>query len=173
MWMASSWFFPGSIFWFTFGIVAGFHLKGLKQFLARVQWGLLAVMVISFLLGMLEWEILLGYSGQEWAATRITILDSFYAASFILVFLAFEKVPIVGSKQINDLGTKSFGVYLIHDPSMEITARVIYHFLPWALAYPLLLFQPILIVFGLGIPLLLMVAVKRSPAHRLYPYLFG
>ena len=76
------------------------------------------------------------------------------------------------NKQVSDLGSKSFGIYLVHVPVMEYTARAIYVLLPWVLAYQIL-FLPTIAVLGLGIPLLMMAVVNRSPMRRYYTYIFG
>lgn len=167
-----AWFFPGRIFWFAFGLVAGFHLPQVKRWLARVKWVLLAALLASMLLGILETEILLAYSGQDWIAPRETLIDSLCAGCFLLCFLAFEEVSLPFSKALSEIGGKSFGVYLAHSTALEVGARVTYHVAPWIMASQAL-FQPLLVTLGLGIPLLLMAAVDRSPAHRGYHYLFG
>ena len=43
---------------------------------------------------------------------------------------------------------------------------------PGVMAWPLL-FQLLLVILAVGLPWLLMTLVARSPARRLYPYLFG
>ncbi len=171
-WISQSWFFPSNIFWFSFGIVTGFHLKQLKPWLDRVKWALLILLFSTFLLGIFEWETLLQWSGQEWIATRETVVDHLYALTVLLSFLAFDKVALPFFKVIENIGMKSFGVYLTHSPVMEYLARATYHLAPQMLAYQIL-FQPMLISLGLAIPLLLMAMVKRSPVRGLYVYLFG
>lgn len=166
------WFFPARIFWFSFGVVAGFHLQSLKNRVLSMKWGLLAALVITFLAAMLEFELYVHLSGFELLTHRETLIDSLYSLLFLLSFIAFDQVVLPYSKQLGELGAKSFGIYLVHPPVMEYTARAIYHLTPWVLAYQIL-FLPILIVLGLGIPLLLMAAVKRSPARDYYQYLFG
>lgn len=170
--MTPGWFFPGKIFWFTFGVVAGFHLQPLRLWLARIKWGLLAVVGILGLLGILEWEALLHFSTQDWFGYYETILDSLYAGTFILCFLAFDKVSIPFPRKTGELGTKSFGVYLVHSPVLEFVSRGVYHIAPWIFAYQIL-FQPMLVFLGLGVPLLLMAVVRRSPASGFYKYIFG
>lgn len=166
------WFFPARIFWFTLGIVAGFHMKAFEQFIRRIRWWVLGLMLVLFPLGILEWEIMQDLSGQPWLAHRETILDSVFAVAVIFSFLGFNKVSIPYSAQLNNLGSRSFGIYLIHSPIMQYTSRIVYHVAPWILASQLLL-QPLLIVVGLGIPLLLMVVVSRSPVRAYYRYSFG
>ncbi len=172
-WITASWFFPGHAFWFPLGIVAGFHLQTLKQWLHQARWGLLAVLIITFVAGMIEWEYLLQQSGQEWIGTRRTLIDTLYAGAFLLSFLAFDQINWPFSKQFGNLGPKSFGVYLIHAPVLIYASKAIYHLAPWILAFPILLFQPILLILGVSVPLILMMLVKRSPIRGYYAYIFG
>lgn len=173
-WLAfvPKWFFLARLFWFVLGVVVGFHIKEFKQFLARFKWVFLVTAVVCIPLGMMEWEAIIRFSGQDWLAHRETILDSIYSLAFIFAFFAFTNVVLPLNKQVSDLGVKSFGIYLAHIPVMEFTARGIYLLAPWLLGIQVL-FQPIMVVFGLGIPLLMMAVVNRSPARRYYSYIFG
>jgi len=166
------WFFPARIFWFTLGVVAGFHMQAFDGFVRRIRWWALGLALILFPLGMLEWEIIQDFSGQPWLAHRETILDSLFSAAFVFSFLGFKRAAAPYSAQLNNLGSKSFGIYLIHSPVMEYTARLVYHVAPWVLASQVL-FQPLLIVLGLGVPLAMMAVVNRSPARAYYKYSFG
>lgn len=171
--LMQSWFFPGFIFWFSLGIVIGFRLQDLKAFLLKLNRRvLLALLVGLFSLGIWEWEFLLQLSGQDWIGPRDTLIDALYSGVFILTYIAFDQIKYPLQNQIANLGTSSFGIYLVHAPVLEYSARAIYHLLPIMLAYQLV-FVSILIVLGLGIPLLLINAVKKSPARFLYGYLFG
>ena len=51
-------------------------------------------------------------------------------------------------------------------------ARVMQQVAPWILAFQIL-FVLLLVLIGVGVPLLLMTAVARSPARRFYRHLFG
>ena len=167
--------FPSRIFFFTFGIVYGLHLSRSKQFrqkLIRVRWGLLVSLVVFFLLGIVEWEFLQRISGEISIGQTETLIDGFYALAFILCFLAFEEFIPPFSEQLALLGVMSFGIYLIHNSIQEYVSKMIYHFLPWLMGYQILM-QPILIVCGLGLPIILMALVKRSPIRQYYRYLFG
>jgi len=166
------WLFTSRIFWFTAGITVGFHLPAIKTALQRFRLALLVALVLLFVAGFLEWELLTSLSGQPWIQTRETMIDAFYGAVFILLFLAYSDVPMPNTKLVEDLGSKSFGIYLVHSPVMEIFSRAVYHLAPWLLANQLL-FVPLVGLIGLGVPLVLMYIVKRSPARALYSYLFG
>jgi len=171
-WFSRSWFFPGHLFWFSAGVAASFHLAEVKAFAARFRWGLLALTIVAFIGGMAEWELILKLSGQPWIASQETLVDGVYSIFFMLTFIGFNKMPLPANKTISDIGTKSFGIYLIHAPVLMLTARVIYHVVPWLLAYQVI-YLPLLVIVGLAVPVLLMAFVKRSPAHPYYQYLFG
>jgi peptidoglycan/LPS O-acetylase OafA/YrhL len=100
------------------------------------------------------------------------LLDNIYGLLLIIGILAFEKAKFPFFNFFSWLGSKTFGIFLIHAIVIEYLARLIYRFIPRVLAYQII-FQPVLVVFGLGIPLLLMVAVDKSPLRRFYAYLFG
>jgi len=168
----ASWFFAGNIFWFTLGIVIKFNLASLKTWVDRYKWVLLGATLVLIPIGMIEWELILHRTTEVWIATIPTLIDELYSLVFLLTFLAFDKIPIPFNKTINEIGSKSFGVYLAHAPILEYTSRGIYHFGPWILGYQFL-FQAILILLGLGIPLAMMKLLERSPARRIYTYIFG
>jgi peptidoglycan/LPS O-acetylase OafA/YrhL len=92
--------------------------------------------------------------------------------AFILCYRTFSGVSIPFSRALYHLGTRSYGIYLIHYLLMTLVAKVIYRFVPWLLGQQLL-YQPILLVVGFGGVLLLMATVSRSPMRRYYRFLFG
>jgi len=162
----------GFIFWFSAGIVIGFHLAALKTFFLRTRWVALGLVVLFFIAGIIEWEGILRASGQEWIGPRETLVDNAYALAVLAAFIGFEQARLPFTGSLNQLGTRSFGVYLAHTPVLEYSARLIYHLTPWLLASQVLL-QPVLFILGLGFPLLLMSAVNRSPLRKYYSYIFG
>lgn len=171
MFLARSWFFPGYLFWFALGVVIGFHWAPIKAALSRIRPLLPFLAAAGLVAGMLEWEWLLAHSGREWIGTRETLLDGLFIVAVLLGYLSWEgNLPFAES--FAALGTRSYGVYLIHLPILEVTARSVYHWAPALLAYPSV-FLPLLVLAGLAMPLLLMDAVERSPARRYYRLAFG
>jgi len=167
------WFFPSRLFWFTFGVIIGFHYSEMKAQLAKYKWFFIGFAILLLPLGVLEWEYYLKLSGKQWMVHRETIIDTAYTIFFILSFITIDKISdLPFSKKLDTLGSKSYGIYLIHSPVMEYTARGIYHLAPWILGYQIL-FQPIIVLTGLGIPLLMMSIVAKSPVRKYYQYLFG
>lgn len=89
-----------------------------------------------------------------------------------MAYLAFERARYPFDRQLADIGTKSFGIYLLHIPVLELTARSVYHVLPGLLAHPGI-FLVLAAVLGVTVPLTLMAVVKSSPVRVLYKYAFG
>jgi peptidoglycan/LPS O-acetylase OafA/YrhL len=166
------WFFPTRIFWFTLGIVVGFNINEFKARSSSIRWVLFSLMMILLVTSIVEWEALLRFSGQQWIDHRETFADLFYAGMLLLSYLAFDKLKFPLSRQISDLGAKSYGIFLTHALFIEYTARIIYRFYPQLLSNQLIL-QLVLIAVGLGAPLLIMYIVKKSPLQSTYSYLFG
>jgi membrane-bound acyltransferase YfiQ involved in biofilm formation len=169
----SGWVFIWRAFYFPLGVVCGFHFKLVRQWLSRFKWGLLVATVALGALSILESEMLYSLT-QDYDWTRgVSKFSTFlYTVAFILLFLAFDKISLPFPRTIDWMGTRSYGIYLLHPKVMEFAARVIYHIAPWLLAHQVL-YQPLLMASGVGIPLLFMTAAARSPARKFYRYLFG
>lgn len=166
------WLFPIWAFFFPFGIVFGFHVSQFKQWLPRLRWGLLVTAGMLGLLAILEPQAPLNSTGIDWGRGLHSISSNLYAIVFILSFLAFDQIAIPGSKTLNLLGRNSYGIYLLHSPVLEFSARVIRQILPLILAYQVI-FQSLLVVLGVGVPLFFMAVVSKSRIRKSYSYLFG
>jgi membrane-bound acyltransferase YfiQ involved in biofilm formation len=164
--------FPGWSFFFAFGIVSGLHSGRLRQLLQRKR-SLLAGAVILVVLSILESEVLYRVTGDAaWRTSPLTVSSSLYAIFFVLCFLAFNWLSGPTLKFFLQLGKEIFGIYLLHWKVLELATLAIVSIVPRAISYQIVL-QPVLIVLGVGVPLLFMDAVAKSPARKLYRYLFG
>lgn len=175
IWLRSltiSWLFPGYIFWFGLGSVFGFHGPAIKPALISRRAYLLAGAALTFALGLWEWEALLWASGRDWIGPMETVVDQIYALLVLLLFIAGENFRLPFTAWMSWLGTRSFGVYLVHTIALTYTAKIIYNLAPGILGVQPL-FQAILYMVGLGIPLSLMWGLDRSPARRFYAFIFG
>lgn len=166
------WFFPHMLFWFVFGIFAGFHLPAVKAFAFRWRGVLPWLTVALWALALVEWEVIMALSGRQWLRPNVTLLDSLYACAFVLTFVAYAEAVLPGSRRLDALGERSFGIYLIHAPVLEIVSRLAYHAIPVLLAHQIV-FLLLLVAAGLAVPLILMRMVRQSPARPCYNYLFG
>ena len=165
-------FFTAYTFWFILGIVFVLRLKQVKSFLARYQRWFLFGIPIFFIAGFIEWEVLFHLSGEVWLYKRATVIDQFYALCVILSFLSFDEIPLPLFEQVTNIGAKSYAIFLTHIIVIISTARIIYHIAPFLMEYQIL-FQPVLIIMGLGVPLLLIYMVERSFLRKYYKYILG
>jgi probable poly-beta-1,6-N-acetyl-D-glucosamine export protein len=166
------WLFLARIFWFPLGIVIAFNIEVVKSWLEQNRSWLLIATVALIPLGMLEWELYYRWSGEQWLAHRETFIDSIYSLTAIFSLLAINTKRLPKLNTISLVGSKSFGIYLVHALVIGYTARVLYHIAPAILGYQIIL-QPLLIIVGLGIPILMMSIADRHPIRRGYAYLFG
>lgn len=171
--LVPKWLFVTRIFWFPLGIVAGFHIEALMKRIQKVRVGLLAGAALLIPLAMIQWEFFFKQSGMAWLPQRDTFLDFLYNILLLFGLLGLETKVLPAFSRVSDVGLKSYGVYLTHAIFIQFTARIIYRFVPELLGYQILL-QPILILVGLGGPLLIMYVADYLPAVRKsYSYIFG
>ena len=166
------WLFLVHVFWFTAGMIVGFEHQAFRQVLERMKRYLLPAAVVFYAAGFVEWELLLRWSGLPWTENRATLIDGLYAGTLLAAFLAYADVKLPFSNVLVSLGAQSYGIYLVHGLVMEYFSRGLYHFAPWVLSRQLV-FQPLLIIIGLAVPLVMMNIFRRAPARGLYSYVFG
>jgi hypothetical protein len=160
-------------FWFPFGVVVGIHWIQFKDRLIRYRWHLLAASVVLTILVLVEYAVVDRLTGPQWLGSGFGGFTKLpYSLFVILTFLAFDKSHLPLADEISLIGTKSMGIYLGNIPSVYVIAVLMYHLTPWLLGYQLIYFL-ILTMVGMGIPLLLMEAVRRSPVRSRYRILFG
>lgn len=167
------WLFLAWPFYFPLGAVAGFHLEKFKVQLLRLRWGLLAGTVLLASLAIAEYHFVDRLNGNEWIGPHSPgLARPLFVLAFLLTFLAFHQVPLPFSRIFTHLGAKSLGIYLGNIPAIYVIAVMMYFLTPWALGNQLI-YQSVLLLVGVGGPLLFMQLVKTSPARPVYRYLFG
>lgn len=162
------WFFLTRAFWYVLGMIAGFRLALFGAQVRRYRWWVLAACLPLLFIAALE---------RDWifrlrvVVPMETLMGGLYAASVIGAALLFaDRLPWTG--WLEKVGSRSFGIYLVHVPVQVYTARTVYHLGPTLLAYPALV-AAIVFASGLIVPLWLMALVERSPMRRLARYVFG
>jgi peptidoglycan/LPS O-acetylase OafA/YrhL len=160
-----------SICFFTFGIVIGQNFAAIKEILVKYQKLIIIALVTTALLNIIESDFLIRYTLDiNINAYFGTLTFDLFAWTFLLMFVTVDQVPQV--KFISWIGGKSYGIYLLHFMAMEIILKFVTKFAPQMLATQVL-FQPLIIVAGLGVPLAIMVLVAKSPVRRYYRFLFS
>jgi peptidoglycan/LPS O-acetylase OafA/YrhL len=112
------------------------------------------------------------YAEMNFRSQVQSIPSALYAVGLMLLFLSHDVFTPRQSKWLADIGKHSYGIYLLHPVILEVCARSLQEFLPDVLAYQWL-YLPLLMVPGVGIPLVLMRIIPRTTLRRHYKHLFG
>jgi peptidoglycan/LPS O-acetylase OafA/YrhL len=167
------WIFLSSYpFWFPLGVVCGLKLTRQLQRLETHRYKVAAAAVALGVLVIVEYLLIDKLTGLDWVGTVTGIVRYPLALAVILTFMIFELRRLPGSKELTQIGTKSLGIYLANIPSVYVVALLMYHLTPALLGLPMVYFT-VLVAAGLGIPLLLMASLERSPVHSYFRYVFG
>lgn len=166
------WLFVARIFWFSLGVVVGFNVKPVQAWAVRYKKSLALAALVLIPIGMVEWEVIQSFSGQMWLQQRETFIDSLYSLAVIFAFLGYYQTKLRYAHTLDDWGSKSFGIYLIHTIAMTYTARLLVVKIPMLLSYQWLFFV-LMVAVGMGVSLGLMAMVNRTPLRPYYKYIFG
>ncbi len=166
------WLFAPWIMFFTLGLVGGFHLERLKRLLGQFRRHLLIILIPLGALAIVEPELVFRLTGRDWRGGINTLFALLYAGIALLCLLAIEDLKLPGTRALQQLSSRTMGIYLISPLVLEYTSKLLYHAAPWLLAQEILLL-PLLFGAGVGLPLLLMNGFAHSPARRYYGCLFG
>jgi surface polysaccharide O-acyltransferase-like enzyme len=159
-------------FFFVLGLVYGFHAIKFKAALQKLRRVWLGAAVLLGAAMLTEANVFLDVLGINIRFSPVTLPANLYALACIACFLAFDQVKIPASRVYYFLSSRTFGIYLTHGLVFENARFVLTRLTPWQ-AVDQLLYQPALIALAVAIPVLVMAGLVRSPARRLYPFLFG
>ncbi len=166
------WFFGNLVFFFVFGVALNFHLEEIRAWLQRTRWWWVAALAVFTLGALVETEIYFRLELGDWRGGVETLAATLFAVSFLMVFIAFDRIDMPYAALLGKIGQKSYGIYLMHPLVLMLTAKVIYHLAPAVLGWQWL-FLPLLMLVGVAVPALLMRIVARTPLRKGYHFLFG
>ena len=166
----------GFFYWallFPLGAIVFLHYQQARLVISRLKWVALVVAVCSWLYSVREVVVLFSRgSGFGVAHHAVRFSSSLYALAFIAAFLGFDKAKIPLSGFLQWLGARSYGLYLLHFTVQLALSKFIYRYASWLLGIQVL-YQSVLLLAGLGLPIAFMEVVARSPLRKTYRYLFG
>jgi fucose 4-O-acetylase-like acetyltransferase len=167
------WLFIVSALYFPLGIVFGLKQELYIRQLFRFRWLLIVAAILCVLLSIIECEWIYQLStSYNLSRSPLKITSVLFTTAFIISFVSSKSLNSKMWSNIIYFGSFTYGIYLIHKEFQTLLSRIIYHFMPHLLANQLL-FSLFLFLLGVGIPILLMEIARRSPARRVYSYLFG
>lgn len=149
--------------YFPLGLVYSINTTGWLPRLQQFKWLFLVLTLTFFSLSALDTAKLIDFR-----------LAGFIAAASLVLFIpTLKRNSIPKVRELEEVGKRSYGLYLTHLVVLELVFLAIAAVLPGLLNYQLLL-QPLLFGLGLAIPLLVMNWLTKLPATRLaYRYVFG
>lgn len=149
--------------YFPMGLVFSMHNTALKPQLQRWMWVSVTAVTLLFLLGIAN---AFGLVAAPWARFLAPI-----PLMFLLPVINRNSIPSVS--RFEQVGRRSYGIYLIHFIVLDWVLLGISWLLPGLFDYPLLVY-PLLFVVALFAPLLFMEWVSKRPSTRkVYRYVFG
>jgi peptidoglycan/LPS O-acetylase OafA/YrhL len=148
--------------YFPLGLVYGLHFKSLLPWLRKGKWVFLGATCLFFLLGVLSVASVVRFP-LALHICRLTLV-------LLLPVIKRKSIPLV--RRLEDVGKKSYGLYLTHLLVLDFAFLGVQVLLPSLLNHPILV-VPILFTAGVLVPILVMSGVARLPARTVYRYVFG
>ena len=163
--------------YFPAGVVFGMFPRRVKDSLTRlieVRSVLPWLTLLLFGLAVAEAAVAYNMGGEVWpqGGDQAKFSSALFSIALILCFTVYDRLSVPFNRTVNELGTRSYGLYLCHYPILGIMARVIKHIAPWVASQGWL-FLPLLFGLTVALSMLLMEGVAKLPARRFYRYLFG
>ena len=148
--------------YFPLGIVYSLHSKRLLPWLQKLRWVLVAATIILLVLHILNAATLI-HMPLAGSLAPLPLLG-------LVPMIKRDSIPMI--QQLEWVGRMSYGLYLTHLIVADATIWLFQTFLPWLLAYQIIL-EPLVFAAALGIPLFLMWCLSRLPIRAAYRYVFG
>lgn len=161
-------------FYFPFGVVCGMFPRQVRAPLERLR--SLLPWLTALLFGLSIVEAALAYNGGSgvWpiGGDQTKLSSALFSTALVLCFIVYDRLKLPLNRTIINLGTLSYGLYLVHYLFLGIIAEVIQRFLPLLDALDWLLL-PLLFALTVALSVSLMQVAARLPIKRIYRYLFG
>ena len=157
---------------FALGLVVALHGPRIRQQLLSVRRPLTIVAITLSVASVVEGRILASVSQNYWDSISWKASTYLFALVVVGILIAWDRPRGWAARTVDGLGAQSYGIYLVQAVVVQITARLLYY---TAASVPAreLLFPVVLVVSGLGVPLLLMWLMAHSPLWLYQRQVFG
>jgi surface polysaccharide O-acyltransferase-like enzyme len=165
--------FIGWTIYFILGVLYGYYPERFKLWLSRNKSNLPFWMFFFAVLMIIETVFLFSRNNNfDWIGNQYLFSVTIFAILFIFWYISIERLGAAFRKILFVLGEHVYGIYLIHPIVLTYISKFLYHIAPKILAVQVL-YQSILVVSGLLIPLIFMHFFSESRFRRYYRYIFG
>ncbi len=147
---------------FPIGIVFSLNMQKIRPWLSKSKWVIFSGAVISFLLALLD--------AQGFVSLPLTRFIGPILLLLIIPVIPRNSIPSV--RRFEDVGKRSYGIYLTHLIILDLILLTISKFIPTVIQFTLIL-TPIILLLGLFIPIKLMDYFSKSSLRKFYRYVFG
>jgi surface polysaccharide O-acyltransferase-like enzyme len=158
-----------SFFYFVLGVAFAYNLQLWRNQFHRWRRVLALTIIVTGILAILSNDFT--YRINHRLSPNPIFMNGF-TISLILYFFLHANFRLPAFRLMQKLSCKSYGIYLIHFSLVQYSARFFYHILPKLLDYQMI-FQPVLIFLGVGIPMALMSITGKAKVGSIYQYVFG
>jgi len=148
--------------YFPLGLVCGLNARAVVPWVRKLRWLLLAATGGFFVLHILSAASIAHFPLAGYLAP----------VAFVLFSLVLGRKATPAVRRFEQVGKRSYGLYLIHLSVIWLVAAVAGVVAPWPLGSYLVL-APTLLVLSMGTPLLLMKAAASWLPGRVYRVIFG
>jgi surface polysaccharide O-acyltransferase-like enzyme len=148
---------------FPLGLVYGLHTKILNPIINKLRWFIAFIFLSFFIL-----ELLNGI----FKIINFPIARYISMVAFILIIPAIKRDSFPFVRQLEKIGSKSYGIYLTHLLLINISVLILQSLALWLYKIPFVL-PMILFVLGISLSLGLMEFTTKTPTKRIYRYVFG
>ena len=175
------WAFFGSwMLFYTAGVLYGTYWPKLKPILIRHRWRLLFASAVLAVVTTAETHILssaahLLPNASVWLTiyfAPLTIPSTLYGIVCALTFVGMSATWQFVPRLVSYLSTRTFGIYLVHILILEAAAGLLKMLVPAIILEPVL-YVAVLVGAGVAVPVLLMLALSKSPMRKYQRYIFG
>jgi len=147
---------------FPIGIVVSLNMQNFRPWLLKMKWIFLGITMVSFLIALLD--------AQEIVAMPIARFVG--PVPFLFVIPTINRNSILGVQQLEEVGKRSYGIYLTHLIILDTIFSIVSKNFPSFLQYSLII-TPVVLFLGLSIPIMVMKYFSKSPLRKYYRYVFG
>ncbi len=147
---------------FPIGIVFSLNMQKMRPGLQKLKWLFVGLTIGLFVIALLDVR----------GVVSVPLARFISPLVFLLVIPVIPRNSIPGVRGLEEIGKKSYGIYLTHLIVLDTIFLLISKLLPSVLNYAVIL-APLVFASGVLIPYAVMTYFSKSALRKYYRYVFG